>query len=335
MASPLRFRHDPQSWSAGRVNAELRGPLHSSIGIESEGTRFGCPGYTTERFELANGDRALFAYDEQAAFWMGNTETPSALWRTNKRGWDEVPFSVARWARRELIADLHDAAPWLGPYSYLSWFFLPVLMAKDGRDVLRRFFREYQAGYPESDFETALSFFDSFLKSGVMEPYRETMAGKLGTSDVLDHGRMAAAMGEFVVAAVLDRAGYDFEPEVAVDSGHALDFRVEDTLIEVTRPQPPGERSGVHGPVEALQESVDAKSRDQLAAHPGTLLIVDCSSFVATEWEHIESTTPTLPYSPTVVLWTRPDGTVAGYEQGSAPLDLASVYEPRQALKHQ
>jgi len=54
------------------------------------------------------------------------------------------------------------------------------------------------------------------------------MASKLGTSAGVDLTRMQATMGEFNVAKLLHDADHDFEPEVELGSGHALDFQVDD-----------------------------------------------------------------------------------------------------------
>ena len=114
--------------------------------------------YTGERFEMDNGDIALFLWNDTEAYWMGNTETPEALWRTEKYGFAEVPGDISRWATRELTAQLHEESPWLEPYPHLSWFFLPVFLSKDGREATRTFFDDHAAGFPDADREEALEF---------------------------------------------------------------------------------------------------------------------------------------------------------------------------------
>ncbi|MFC6725430.1 DUF5784 family protein, partial [Halobium palmae] len=256
MARPLRFRYAPGRWTLDRVRRDVFQPLDSNLGASMEPTWFKPPaGYEARRFEMDNGDVALFAWrdgddpdDEHgngpAAYWMGNTETPEALWRTDKYGFDRVPFAVARWAERELLAQLHDESPWLEPFPHLSWFFLPVFLSKDGRETTRRFFAEQAAGFPDATRDEALGFYESFLSTGALDEYREEMAGKLGTSEYLDAHRMAAAMSEFTGAKVLHDAGYDLTPEIEVTTGHSLDYRddaddVDGVLVEITRPRPP------------------------------------------------------------------------------------------------
>ena len=287
-------------------------------------------GYVGHRFEMDNGDVALFARGEDEAFWMGNTETPSALWETDKYGWTEVPYPVARWTQRELLADLLEAAPWLEPYPHLAWFFLPVLMSKDGRETTRRFLSEHAAGFPDADRDTALSYYEEFLHTGALDPYRETMAGKLGTSDRLDLTRMRAAMAEFTVARILVRSGYEVVPEIEVASGHALDYRALDgdgnggTLVEVTRPQPPTQRTA-GTPVAALRETVSAKADGQLRRHDGVVLFVDCSSFPQTAWDALVERRPDVRHRPAVVFRARPDGHAEGYTDGSVPLSIPEI----------
>jgi len=308
-------------------------PLDRNLGARAvEPHHEATAGYVGHRFEMDNGDVALFARGESEAFWLGNTETPSALWETDKFGWTEVPYPVARWSQRELLADLTGAAPWLEPYPHLAWFFLPVLMSKDGRGTTRRFLSEHAAGFPDADRDTALSYYEEFLHTGALDPYRETMAGKLGTSDRLDLTRMRAAMAEFTVARLLVRSGYDVVPEIEVASGHALDYRALDpegggdggTLVEVTRPQPPADRT-VDTPVAALRETVSAKADGQLRRHDGVVLFVDCSSFPATAWHTLVERRPDVRHRPAVVFRARPDGTTEGYRDGSVPLDLPGI----------
>lgn len=327
MASPLRFRHDAANWSDQRVRQQLYQSLENYAGVDWVESHYELSGWQTARFELYNGDRALFAWRDGEAYWLGNTETPSALWRTDKKGWTEVPFEIARWARRELSDDLYEEEPWLRDYTYLAWFFLPVLLSKDGSETARRFLREHAAGFPDADRDDALSFYDDFLRTGVFEDDRETMAGKLGTSGQLDLTRMRATMGEFTVAKVLHDAGYDVVPEIELDSGYALDFRVGDTLVEVARPQPPERRDAVTTPVGAVRETANAKARGQLDTHAGAMLVIDCSSFPDDDWAAIYGERPTLPYRPTLVVRARPDGTVEGYAYGSLPIDVGDVVD--------
>jgi hypothetical protein len=253
---------------------------------------------------------------------MGNTETPEALWRTDKHTFEEVPYPIARWAQRELLADLHRADPWLADYDYLSWFFLPVLLSKDGRDSTRTFLREHAAGFPDAERDAALRFYEEFLATGALAPHRYTMAAKLGTSQGGDWFRMAATMSEFTVARLLVDAGLGFEPEVQLDSGYVLDFRVGSQLIEVTRPRPPTRRQRADTPVAAVRQTGKSKTDGQLDAHPGTLLLVDCSSFRDDEWNRVAGERPDIAHRPTVVFRARPDGTFEGYRVGRCPLEL-------------
>jgi len=325
VASPLRFRYDPAGWSDQRVRQQLYQPLQSVANTAWVEPHNELHGWETARFELDNGDRALFAWRDGEAYWMGNTETPSALWKTNKRGWEEVPFDLARWARKELLADLYAEAPWLADYEYLAWFFLPVFMSKDGTETAIRFFRDHAAGFPDADRDAGLSFYDEFLKTGVLEPHRETMAGKLGTSGQLDLTRMRAAMAEFTVAKLLYDAGYEFDPEIELDSGYALDFRAGDTMIEVTRPQPPAKRSNATTPIAAVKETARAKGRGQLDTHAGALLIVDATSFPDDAWRSLRAESPSLPYEPALVIRARPEGRIEGFEVGNVPIDVADA----------
>ncbi len=321
MAGPLRFRRSTEGWSRERVRQTLWQPLDDRFGATITEPLVGPPtGYEAVRLEMNNGDLALFAWND-AAFWLGNTETPSALWKTDKETFEEAPHDVSRWTQRELMATLEGEEPWLTEYRYLAWFFLPVLFSKDGRETTRRFFREHAAGFPDAGREEALAFYNGFLKTGALEPYRYTMAAKLGTSSAVDLTRMAATMGEFDAAWLLHETGHDFEPEVELDSGHSLDFRVEDTLVEVTRPTAPCDRRAGTG-ASALRETVDGKTEDQLRAHEGAVLLVDCSSFRDEEWAGVLAETPAPGYRPAVVFRLRPSGRVEGYTAGRVPLDL-------------
>ncbi|RKD93622.1 DUF5784 family protein [Halopiger aswanensis] len=336
MAQPLRFRYSPETWSEQRVRQDILQPLRSNIGARAVTPRFEIGAdWTTHRFEMQNGDLALFAHggDGGGGYWMGNTETPSSLWRTDKFGWTEVPYHVARWTQRELLATLHEEDPWLADYPHLSWFFLPVFMSKDGRESTRAFFREYAAGFPDADRRETTQFFEDFLSTGALDDYRHVMAGKLGTSNHVDRVRMSATMGEFIAAKILTEAGYDVVPEIEVTTGHSLDFRAEDpatntnVLVEVTRPQPPTNRAA-SGPVAAVRDTAETKTNGQLSRHGGgAVLFVDCSSFRDDSWAAVRGEQPDVRHRPAVVYRARPDGRVEGYRKGSVPLELENVIE--------
>ena len=117
-------------------------------------------GWAARRLEMDNGDLALFAWAENGdgAWWLGNTETPKTLWKTEKYSFEEAPDGVAEWAQRELLATLEVEDPWLADYEVLSWFFLPVFFSKDGREVTRRFFAEDAAGTDQTGRGSALRF---------------------------------------------------------------------------------------------------------------------------------------------------------------------------------
>lgn len=273
---------------------------------------------------MANGDIALFARQPDEAYWMGNTETPSQLWQTDKFDWQDVPYHVSRWAQRELLATLHEMAPWLVDYPHLSWFFLPVFMSKDGSESTRAFFREHAAGFPDASWQEATRFFEDSLTTGALDEYRHTMVGKLGTSDHVDRSRMSAAMGEFIAAKLLVDAGYTVVPEIDVATGHSLDYRATDTatnaLVEVTRPQQPHTRVA-DGPVAAVRDTVETKTNGQLAAHGGgATLFVDCSSFSGEQWAAVRSEQPDVRHRPAVVYRARPNDHIEGYQKGSIPL---------------
>ncbi|MFW5921745.1 MAG: DUF5784 family protein [Halodesulfurarchaeum sp.] len=327
MASLLRFRRSTESWSEGRVTDRIYRSLDDALGAEMTTPWFAPPAdYEARRFEMDNGDIALFAWTEGQAYWMGNTETPEVLWRTEKYGFGEVPAGIADWAERELLAQLHEESPWLADYPHLSWYFLPVFLSKDGRETSRAFFAEHAAGFPIEDAEPALEFYESFLASGVLDDYRHLMAGKLGTSEGLNLIRMTAAMGEFNAAYVLDAAGYEIEPEAPVSTGHSLDFRVETNdgahLAEVTHPAPPHRRSA-NSAVEAVKSTARTKVDGQLDAHGGgVLLLVDCTSFTEAEWDQVKANEPAVGHRPAVVYRLRPEGTVSGYADGRVPIDL-------------
>jgi len=283
--------------------------------------------YAGERFEMDNGDVALFLWNDDEAYWMGNTETPEALWRTEKYSFDAVPDDVSRWATRELTAQLHEESPWLEPYPHLSWFFLPVFLSKDGREATRVFFHDHAAGFPDATRQQALEFYESFLRTRVLDDWREVMAGKLGTSEHVDLTRMTAAMGEFNVGHLLVEAGYDIEPEIEVSTGHAIDYRAEmdggeSVLVEVTRPTPVRKRRA-GTPVAAVRDTAATKSDGQLEAHGGgVVLFVDCSSFPDDGWQSVLAERPEVHHRPAVVVRLRPSGRVEGYANGSVPLDV-------------
>ena len=329
MAGPLRFRRSEQTWSRQRVREQLLQPLEQSFGarIEEPWFSIGDDRYDALRLEMDNGDFALFCFRPGRAYWLGNTETPEALWRTDKETFTEAPYTVSRWAQRELTARIEVTDPWLADYEYVTWFFLPVFGSKDGRDSTRRFFAEDAAGFPDADAEEGLAFYESLLRTGSLDPYRYTMASKLGTSPGFDLTRMRATMAEFNVAKLLSDADLDFEPEVEQDSGHALDFAVDGDLIEVTRPEPPARRSHADHPVAAVKETGGAKRSDQLAKHPDSALFIDCTSFTETEWDAVAGEKPGVGHEPTVVFRARPNGRIEGYRDGTLPFDLDGAVE--------
>ncbi|MFB6220855.1 MAG: DUF5784 family protein [Halolamina sp.] len=334
MAKPLRFRHAPGSWSEGRVRDELLDDLDANIGAEMRRPWHKPPeGYEAVRFEMDNGDIALFCWDDDAGYWLGNTETPSALWRTDKMGLDEAPYKLKRWVERELLAQLEEESPWLEPYPHLAWFFLPVFLSKDGRETTREFFDDHAAGFPDADRDAALGFYEDLLSTGALDDYRETMAGKLGTSETLDLTRMTATMGEFNAAYILLEAGYDVVPEAEVATGHSIDYEAtrpdddESSLVEVTRPLPPKHRAA-GSPITAVRETAETKSTGQLEEHGGGVtLFVDCSSFPDDDWQAVAGERPEVRHRPAVVFRLRPDGRVEGYRKGGLPLDLDPAIE--------
>ena len=283
-------------------------------------------GYDARRISMDNGDLALFCWSDTDAYWLGNTETPETLWRTDKCTFEEAPHGIARWAKRELLAQLEVEDPWLAEYDHLAWFFLPVFFSKDGRESTREFFREHAGGFPDADHDDALAFYEDLLSTGLLDEYRYTMASKLGTSSGVDLTRMQATMGEFNTAKLLADAGHDFEPEVELGSGHALDFQVDDILVEVTRPQPPRRRK-IDSPIRALKASGDAKTNDQIAIHGNAALFVDCSSFPDDDWRRIVGERPDVGHEPAVVFRMRPDGRTEGYVKGTLHLDVEGVLE--------
>jgi len=327
VAGPVRFRKATDAWDENRVERELYQPLNGQFGANMHSPWFSPPpGYEACRLEMDNGDLALFAWGDEA-FWLGNTETPKALWGTDKYTFGEAPYPVTRWAQRELLATLAESDPWLAEYPYLSWFFLPVFFSKDGRDTTREFFRDHAAGFPDADRDEGVAFYESVLETGTLDEFRYTMAAKLGTSERLDLVRMRATMAEFNTAKLLTDAGHGFTPEVALDSGHALDFRVDalDILVEVTRPEPPTRRRA-GTPAAALRETVDGKRDDQLSAHAEAVVFVDCSSFHDDEWAAVVGEQPATGHEPAVVYRYRPSGEVRGYTRGDVPLDVADCF---------
>jgi len=330
VAKPLRFRHSRERWDSDRVGRDLHRELDDNLGASMGSPWFKSPsGYDAVRFDVDNGDTALFAWreGESGGWWLGNTETPSPLWRTDKQTFAEAPFELSRWAQREFTAELHEQAPWLEPYPYVSWFFLPVFCSKDGRETTRAFFREHAAGFPDAASEDALDFYESFLETGVFDDHRHEMAGKLGTSEYLDVTRSSSAMSEFHAAWLLHEAGYDVTPEIEVSTGHSLDFRADregeqGVLVEVTRPVPTNERAA-STPIAAIRDTAATKTDGQLSEHGGgAVLFVDCSSFPDDEWHRIRGEQPDVRHRPAVVFRLRPDGRVEGYTKGSVPLDL-------------
>ena len=329
MAGPLRFRRSNETWSRDRVRSQLFAPLESSFGAHLETPWFPVADdrYDACRIEMDNGDVALFCARPDRAYWLGNTETPEPLWRTDKETFDEAPYAVSRWAQRELLARVELTDPWLAAAEYLAWFFLPVFCSNDGRHTTRRFFAEDAAGFPDASREEGLAFYEALLSTGALDAHRYTMASKLGTSPGYDVGRMRATMAEFTAAKLLVDAGLEFVPEVEQDSGHTLDFAVEDHLVEVTRPAPPPRRSNADHPVAAVRETGGAKRTEQLANHPEAALFIDCTSFRDDEWAAVRGETPGVGHEPTLVFRARPSGTVEGYTHGRLPFDLGPAVE--------
>jgi hypothetical protein len=327
VAGPIRFRRSEARWDRGEVERKLLQPLEAKFGAALVDPEMSPPPeYDAVRFDIDNGDLALFAWHEDAgAYWLGNTETPEALWRTEKEQFEEAPYPVARWAQRELLADLEATDPWLAAYDHIAWFFLPVFFSKDGRETTRRFFRDHAAGFPDATREEGLSFYESFLSTGVFDGYRYTMATKLGTSEQPDLVRMRATMAEFNAAKLLHDVGYAFTPEIELDSGYALDFRIHtpETLVEVTRPEPPTRRRA-GTPAAAIRDTVDGKVGTQLDAHPEAVLFVDCTSFRDDEWRSVLAEKTPVGHEPAVVYRVRPDGTVRGYVSGRTALNLTA-----------
>ncbi|MFA9517949.1 DUF5784 family protein [Halopenitus sp. H-Gu1] len=349
MARPLRFRRAPGRWSDESVRDRIERPLDENLGARGRSPWFAPPsGFDARRFEMDDGSMALFCWTDDdpdppngadsgpVGYWIGNTETPSSLWKTDKFGFEEVAYSVQRWAERELLAELSMEEPWIEAYPHLAWFFLPVFCSKDGAETTRRFFRDHAAGFPDADREEVLPFLESALQRGTLDPYREVMAGKLGTSPHLDHVRMSAAIAEYVAADILVRAGYAVTPEIEVTTGHSLDYRASapddpaSFLVEVTRPQPVSGRSA-GDPVSAVRDTAQTKTDGQLESHGGGVtLFVDCSSFPDDDWQAVLGERPDVRHRPAVVYRARPSGHVEGYRIGSVPLDLDETIDLRE-----
>jgi hypothetical protein len=139
---------------------------------------------------------------------------------------------------------------------------------------------------------------------------------------------MSAAMGEFDAAWLLHETGYDLTPEIAVTTGHSLDFRADPrgggdpVLVEVTRPQPTATRTA-SGPVQAVRETAQTKTDGQLDRHGGGVtLFVDCSSFPDDDWRAVLGEQPDVRHRPAAVFRVRPDGATECYTKGSVPLSL-------------
>lgn len=331
MAGPIRFRYSTEAWTLDRVERELYEPLDGKFGASLEQPAVSPPPeYEARQLSMDNGDLALFAWRTGGggAYWLGNTETPETLWRTDKYTFEEAPYPVTRWAQRVLLAELEASDPWLAAYDYVTWFFLPVLFSKDGRETTRQFFQEHAAGFPDATQKEGLAFYEDLLSTGMLDEYRYTTATKLGTSAQLDLVRMRASMAELNAAKLLADAGYEFVPEVELDSGYTLDFRIEkpDLLVEVTRPEPPTRRRA-DTPVTALRDTVGGKTGNQLDAHAGAVLFVDCTSFRDDEWATIRAERPDVGYTPVVVYRMRPDGTTEGYTRGAVQLRVSHVFE--------
>ena len=335
MATPLRFRRSHAHWTEGRVHAEIYQALDANLGATMSSPWYSPPaGYEAKRFEMDNGDIALFCWNDDGAYWMGNTETPKTLWGTNKVTFDEAPDPISEWTQRELLAQLYEEDPWLEATPKLAWFFLPVFLSKDGRETTREFFRAHAGGFPDASREEALEFYDDFLETGVLDAYRYVMASKLGTSEYLNLSRMSATMSEFTVAKLLAEQGYDVTPEIEISTGHSIDFRVdrpdaETALVEVTRPVPPEDRAA-NSAVTAIRQTAANKTSGQLQEHGGGVtLFVDCSSYTETQWNEIKGASPDVGHRPAVVFRVRPDGWIDGYTKGSVPVDLPAEMESR------
>jgi len=332
MASPLRFRTSHEHWDDERFNREVLRPLEDKFGATAETT------HPNNEFEgrllsMGNGDVALFSWSHgprEPAYWTGNTETPKALWRTEKRSFEEVGGDIGDWAQDTLLELLLNEAPWLSRYEDLAWFFLPVLMSKDGSETAREFLRE-GAGFPGTDAEKSLSFYDDIASSGVFDGHRYEMASKLGSSKLHDGVRMSATMGEFNSAKLLHEAGYELVPEPEVETGHRLDYLARkngsETLVEVTRPSATENRSA-GTPEAAVRETASkkAKGNGQLNENDG-LLLVDCSSFDDSAWRRIVNEKPEARHEPAVFYRVRPNESAEAYLIGKTRVRLSEAVE--------
>ncbi|MDZ7687545.1 MAG: DUF5784 family protein [Halobacteriales archaeon] len=329
MASPLRFRISERGWGQGEFRRRVVAPLDDKFGVSVERTERP-EGHEGRVLRMKNGDFALFAWNGDRGYWTGNTETPEVLWQTNKREFRQVGGSVAEWAEDELLSALKNEAPWLGRYSGIAEFFLPVLMSKDGSETAREFLRT-GAGFPDTDADVALSFYGELVSSEVFDGERYTMASKLGTSEGHDRVRMEATMGEFNAAKILRDAGYGVEPEIGMDSGHSLDFLAKtngtEAVVEVTRPTPTGRRKA-STPEQAVRETAGKKSESggQLRENDG-VLFVDCSSFDDEAWQSVVNRKPETGHEPAVVYRTRPGETpeTEAYLRGHTRLRLSDA----------
>lgn len=329
MASPLRFRISNRGWGQGEFRRRVVAPLEDKFGVSVEHTDRP-EGHEGRVLRMKNGDFALFAWNGDSAYWTGNTETPEVLWQTNKKEFRRVGGDVAVWAEEELLTTLENEAPWLERYPGIAEFFLPVLMSKDGRETAREFLRT-GAGFPDTDADVALDFYDDLVSSDVFDGHRYTMASKLGTSEGHDRVRMEATMGEYNAAKILHDAGYDVEPEIGMDSGHSLDFLAKsngtDAIVEVTRPTPTGRRKA-STPEEAVRETAEKKSEagGQLGENDG-VLFVDCSSFDDRAWQRVVNRKPDTGHEPAVVYRTRLGETpvTEAYLRGQTRLRLSDA----------
>lgn len=339
MAGPIRFRYSTERWNADTVTSKLYAPLSRKFDVEQSDPRISPPpGYEARRFTMGPTHFALFAWqtDEAGAYWLGNTETPEALWRTDKFTFAETPYPIARWAQRILLADLEVEEPWLTEFPYVAWFFLPVFFSKDGSESTRAFFRDHAAGFPDASREDGLACYEDVLSTGLLDDYRYVMASKLGTSERIDLVRMRATMAELNAAKLLASGGYQFVPEVEQDSGYTLDFRLvgaageaetsQGPLLEVTRPEPPTRRRA-GTPAQAMRETVDGKRGNQLAAHDDAVVLVDCTSFRDDEWQSVLAERPSVGHTPAIVYRMRPNRQPEGYAIGHTGLDLEAMLQ--------
>lgn len=318
-----------EGWSEDRFERDVLRPLDDKFGADVVETKRP-EGFESRRIRMDNGDNALFAWNG-TGYWLGNTETPEALWRTEKRCFEDVGGGLARWAQMEMYDVLEREAPWTSDYPLLSWFFLPVLMAKDGRRTTREFFRG-GAGFPEASGDEAMSYYEDVVSTGVFDGCRYEMASKLGTGDGEDAVRMAATMGEFNAAAVLADAGYELEAEPAVAGGRRMDYVAngpgapEGVLVEVTRPSPPRLR-GASTAEGAVRESAVRKRRKGQIADADGVLMVDCSSMTQDQWERVVDDRPESGHEPTLFYRVFPGDGVEAYLEGATRLRLSDAVD--------